>query len=80
MLQPLLDTLNSKFDEHGVFEKVRKMVADGGTNPHLDRGVPAPLFEGIPPGLERVVPLNGKLRDSSKNVLIMGILNVTPDR
>jgi hypothetical protein len=38
------------------------------------------LSEGMPGGLERVFPLNGKLRNPAEGTLIMGILNVTPDR
>lgn len=38
------------------------------------------LSEGMPGGLERVFPLNGKLRNPAAGTLIMGILNVTPDR
>ncbi|GAQ88205.1 Dihydropterin pyrophosphokinase [Klebsormidium nitens] len=79
VLQPLLDVLSKDSDRHGVSDKVRKMVAEGGTNPYAEKGTPPRLFEGIPPGLERVVPLNGELRNPAKRVLIMGILNVTPD-
>jgi hypothetical protein len=38
------------------------------------------LCQDLPGGLQRVFPLRGKLKNPEAGALIMGILNVTPDR